>query len=265
MNTGAPRGAYNVTGKLNPSGFHRESKIMNNDVGRIAIAIPLASWLCLTVSAACIAVMLTLRALGLNAYSRPLLIAASTAFVLLPVVGGAHRTVYGKLIIAGMVLCWIGDYMGPMLFLASVGVFLLAHVCFLAGFIRRGLQWPRLAVSTVVWGLLGVGIGVWLLPHVPRELRGPVIAYMLVISAMVACASALRPVPTRTLVMVGAMLFYVSDIFVARWRFVDPSGLNAYGCYPLYYTACLLLGLSGVMEARQSQIAAGQGATDGFE
>jgi hypothetical protein len=49
-------------------------------------------------------------------------------------------------------------------------------------------------------------------------------------------------------VLAGAILFFVSDIFVARWKFVDTSGINALFCYPMYYTACVLLALSILRE-----------------
>ena len=45
-------------------------------------------------------------------------------------------------------------------------------------------------------------------------------------------------------VPVGAVLFYVSDIFVARDRFVTPSPLNQRIGLPLYYAAQIALAFS---------------------
>jgi len=182
-----------------------------------------------------------------------LLIVASTGFVALPLVAGAYRSAYGWLILLGLVGCWVGDYVGPANFLASVGAFAVAHLLFIAAFAVRGIVWRWVALAAPGVVAAGVAIGLWLLPHVPPELKLPVLGYMLVISVMVALALGVRPERGRWLIAAGAVLFYVSDIFVARWKFVDTSSANAFFCYPLYYAACLMLGLSvlAVLTARE--------------
>jgi hypothetical protein len=63
-----------------------------------------------------------------------------------------------------------------------------------------------------------------------------------VISIMVATACGTRH-PNAVLLAVAAVLFYVSDIAVAHWKFVSDGSWHAFFCYPLYYPACLLLAL----------------------
>ncbi|MBM3878824.1 MAG: lysoplasmalogenase [Verrucomicrobia bacterium] len=199
----------------------------------------LAAW-----TGLCVATMLVRRALHLDTQARLLLMAASTGFVLIAAVGGAHRRNSGRFMLMGLIFCWLGDYLGPSFFLASLVAFLLAHVCFLAAFWSRGIEWGRFLASLGGLLLVGCGVGVWLLPHVTAELRPPVVIYMMVITLMVAFAVSVRAGNGRIVILLGAVLFYVSDLFVARWKFVSPDSINAFFCYPLYYAACVLLAFS---------------------
>ena len=78
---------------------------------------------------------------------------------------------------------------------------------------------------------------------------GPVIAYVVIISAMTIGASALKSNPMldmtgKILVYAGALLFYVSDIFVARHRFVKKEFINRAIGLPMYYTAQFMIAFS---------------------
>jgi hypothetical protein len=48
----------------------------------------------------------------------------------------------------------------------------------------------------------------------------------------------------RIMVFVGALSFYLSDIFVARYRFVKKEFMNRLIGLPLYYTGQFLLAFS---------------------
>lgn len=72
----------------------------------------------------------------------------------------------------------------------------------------------------------------------------PVLVYIVAISLMAMFAAGVREGHGGLLILLGAVAFYVSDIFVARWKFVDTSSVNAYFCHPLYYAACLMLAFS---------------------
>jgi uncharacterized membrane protein YhhN len=77
----------------------------------------------------------------------------------------------------------------------------------------------------------------------------PVVAYMVIITAMaVGAASLLKDENAgfqgRAFAFAGAVLFYVSDIFVARHRFVAKAYVNRLAGLPLYYAAQFLIAFS---------------------
>ena len=62
----------------------------------------------------------------------------------------------------------------------------------------------------------------------------PVFSYMVVISVMVALAIGTAYVQASVLIPIGALAFYVSDISVARDRFVASSRANKLWGLPAY-------------------------------
>ena len=144
----------------------------------------------------------------------------------------------------GLVCCWLGDYLGPHDFIYGLYAFLFAHLAFISAYVLLGIAWRRVASASAVMLVLGTAIALWLIPHVPRQDLFPVGIYMTGISVMVAAAAGIRPSSSRWIILTGAVVFYISDIFVARWKYVNPSPINAMFCYPLYYSACLTLALS---------------------
>ena len=166
------------------------------------------------------------------------LVTASTGFLALGLLAKPWRTASDRWMLGGLMFCWLGDFFGPSNFALGAGLFLLAHVLFVIAFIMSGLNRRNTLWATLLT-LPSLGILAWLLPQVEESMRVLVIAYTLVITVMVITAAG-----TRRLVFFGAVIFYVSDIFVARWRFVDHDPVNALICYPLYYTACLILAYS---------------------
>ena len=104
-------------------------------------------------------------------------------------------------------------------FVAGLGSFLLGHIAYVIGLLVGGVS----AVTLVV-GVVGVVVLIALVS--PRSVAGavskdrrlglPVLAYMLVISAMVACAIG-SGVPAA---IAGALLFYLSDFTIGWSRFV---------------------------------------------
>jgi len=170
------------------------------------------------------------------------LVAASTGFIRVALFAGAGQHTYGKFNIADLGLCWMGDVLGPYSFSIGAGMFLLAHLMFVAAFVAYGLNRRRCLLSLVLIVPSGV-ILLWLMPQVDPPLRNLVIVYTVVITVMVITAGG-----TSRLIFASALVFYISDIFVARWRFVDQDPFNAFVCYPHYYTACLLLAHSNLSD-----------------
>ncbi len=204
---------------------------------RAAWGLAAATWLSVLAG-------LALEALGFEFPMRRGMIAASTGFVLVRLLSGGLNVAPGRLLLGGLIGCWAGDYLGPINFPASIIAFGLAHALFIAAFVALGIDRRRIAAATAVTVAVGAAIGWWLLPEVPAGQRAMIGGYILVISAMVVCAWSLRDSGARGTLIAAATLFYVSDIFVARWRFISSGPENAWLCYPLYYGACLLFALA---------------------
>ena len=206
-------------------------------------------FICLLASLATVAfVVMLLTARRLRGWgwgnARFFAMSASTGFVATAIGAGALWSWHGRFMLLGLVCCWLGDYLGPHDFVYGLYAFLFGHFAFMAAYALLGIAWRRVASASAVMVVLGVAIALWLIPHVPREDLLPVCVYMTGISVMVAVAAGIRPPSSRWIILAGAAVFYISDIFVARWKYVNPSPINAMFCYPLYYSACLTLALS---------------------
>jgi len=130
--------------------------------------------------------------------------------------------------------------------------FLCAHLCYLWAFTRvRRLAdwlWPFGVYALFAAAVLG---RLW--PGVPAELRGPVIVYVLCLTAMGAQAAVLgwrargRPEAGRAaLLALGGLLFVLSDTCLAINKFAGPLPLASLWVLTLYWTAqvCIACWLS---------------------
>lgn len=187
------------------------------------------------------------------------LMSASASFLLVAVLGGGLRTVYGRLVFIGLLCCASGDYLGFHDFIWGAMAFLVAHVFFVAAFWTCGIDWKHALRFTSVMLLIGVAIFVWLQGGMSTVDKPIAFAYMVVISAMVIFAFSMVPPHRRTLIMLAASLFYISDIFVARWRFTDSGVINGYFCYPIYYSACVLFAWTACVFADERPVAVPRG------
>ena len=161
----------------------------------------------------------------------------------------AGLTSFERLGFAGLVLAALGDVLliraqrpdavGQRFFLAGLATFLLGHVAYAGAFAVRGVS--VFAVEGVALPLLLAGALIlgWLWPHVPKPLRGAVVAYALVISAMVALAVGTTLAHGNAWLSCAALAFYVSDLAVARDQFVKRAFSNRLWGLPLYYAAQL--------------------------
>ena len=176
--------------------------------------------------------------------------AASSGFLLACYAAGALNTVYGRWVFAAQVFGWMGDILlipkQRTIFLMGMIAFMLGHLILVGAFISY-TPFNVVMGAGAAAGLtaLGVWIHNWVIPNVPMSLKLPVRLYVVIISLMVATAVAtLDTNPHPWLLGVGAVLFYLSDICVARQRFVQPALVNQAVGLPLYYAAQLLLAAS---------------------
>jgi uncharacterized membrane protein YhhN len=100
-----------------------------------------------------------------------------------------------------------------------------------------------LAAAAAVLPLAALALR-WLRPHVPSRLAWPVAAYVAVISAMLVAAAGATGGTRELAIVSGAAAFFVSDLAVARERFVVSSRWNKLFGLPLYYGGQLLLASS---------------------
>ncbi len=173
---------------------------------------------------------------------------ASTLFVLAALGAGALHSGYGCAVLVALLLSWLGDVLliprDRRIFLAGILAFLVGHLAFAAAFLERGVLPGVSAVASLV--LLGVGVlvGRWLVPQVTPSLRKAVVAYIVVLSSMVALAAGTFAAHGGLALLLGAVCFYLSDLSVALDRFVSPGFRNKVWGLPLYFGAQLLFASS---------------------
>ncbi|MEE4161959.1 MAG: lysoplasmalogenase [Woeseiaceae bacterium] len=172
---------------------------------------------------------------------------ASTLFVITAILAGALASPYGRIMLVGLVLSWLGDVLliprRQRFFVAGLASFLLAHVAYSAAFFLEPLAVLPLSLGAIAMAVFAVIIVRWLWPHLPRNLRAAVAAYVAAISLMVVLAAGTTAAHGFGL-LIGALMFAVSDVFVARDRFVSASVTNRFWGLPLYYSAQLVFALS---------------------
>ncbi len=155
---------------------------------------------------------------------------------------------FGIAMVIGLGFGVLGDValLHPRGFLAGLVAFLIGHASYVVGFaviapIATWASWP--ALLPIAASLVALR---WLWPHL-GALRIPVIAYVSIITAMViggiavCCGDAIAH-PHRMLA--GTVLFYASDLTVARDKFVAPALGNRVVGLPLYYGSQLLIAWS---------------------
>jgi uncharacterized membrane protein YhhN len=173
---------------------------------------------------------------------------AALGFVVAALGAGALASTYGQVVLAGLVLSLVGDLLlipkSAKTFLGGLVAFLLGHVAFVVAFVVREPDMTRLLVALpLVLAVSGLALR-WLAPHVEKPMKLPVVAYVLVISAMVVCAAGASARPGGLVGLAGALMFYASDLAVARDRFVAHVFLNRAWGLPLYFGGQLVIAAS---------------------
>ncbi|MFO0615588.1 MAG: lysoplasmalogenase [Polyangiaceae bacterium] len=173
---------------------------------------------------------------------------ASLTFVGAAALGRALESAAGTVFFAGLVLAAAGDVLlipkSKASFLGGLVAFLLGHVAYAIGFLVLGVDvgWAAWAAP---WMVVSAALVLaWLNPRVEARMQRPVLAYVIVISVMVALAIGAARHTGRPVLAVFAILFYLSDLTVARERFVKKDFANRAVGLPLYFYAQLLLATS---------------------
>jgi len=180
---------------------------------------------------------------------------ASTGFIAMALAAGPFQSRYGIAVLVALFFSWWGDFflMYGNLFLYGLVAFFIGHVGYGVAFVAHGVRWKwALGALAVLLPFVGL-ILAWLAPNLTDELRIPVYAYMVVITLMVALSVGAWKNHGHWLMFAGALLFYISDIFVARQRFVAPGPENGLIGLPLYFGAQMVFAYGiQVMNAKRA-------------
>lgn len=162
------------------------------------------------------------------------------------------RSPHGTTFLIAFVLCAIGDVAligkSKPAFLGGLTAFLLGHVGYIVVFLQLGFDPTGVVPGAVFMTLLAA--------YVLRRLREPagklfpaVVAYVAVIGVMVALAGGVavaHPGLHGGVLAAAAVVFAISDLFVARQRFLAEEFINRLVGLPLYYGAQLLFAFGAV-------------------
>jgi uncharacterized membrane protein YhhN len=122
------------------------------------------------------------------------------------------------------------------LFVFGLGSFLIAHVVYIFLFVRNRRRTIALGASRVLLAALvllySIGVSAWLLPSL-GGLIVPVAIYMCAITAMVVSAILARF--QNPWIVVGAILFLISDSLLAVNKFKTPIPYRDFLVWSTYY------------------------------
>ena len=162
--------------------------------------------------------------------------------LLMPVLGAAFyfgvraplRGLYWMVLLA-LFFSFLGDTFlmlpeqqegGPLFFMLGLGSFLIAHICYIVGFVRYSPSgWAYLKAHpwyALPFLLIFVGMLAFLWQSLPPELQGPVVVYSFTIAVMGASAVTLfgkAGQGAAITVLCGAVLFMLSDSLIAVNKF----------------------------------------------
>jgi uncharacterized membrane protein YhhN len=156
-----------------------------------------------------------------------------------------HEAGHAGWLLGAACACALGDVLlipnDERAFQAGVASFGLGHALYAVAFAQRGV--PVAATLGAALGLAAVSLRVyrWLAPGVPAALKPAVGGYCAIITAMVAVAFGTSIATGDLRFGGGAVMFFVSDLAVARDKFVAPGFANRAWGLPLYYAAQLVL------------------------
>ncbi len=170
---------------------------------------------------------------------------ASGAFLAAAALGGCFQSIYGQAVFVALVWSALGDVLlivrgARVAFLMGLIAFAVAHIGYIVAFKVRGIDGGALAMALGGLAVVGFVVWRWVARHLfgeKRGMRGPVLFYITVITAMVAASIGSAAAVPDPLPVVGAVLFWLSDVCVARERFVQSSIWNRLIGLPLYYAA----------------------------
>lgn len=176
----------------------------------------------------------------------------SSLFILTALLQPHPMLRYYHLMLAGLIFCLAGDILLALpqdkMFLWGLIAFLLGHVFYICAFFNITHTGPWTWMGTLIILTVSIVIYFWLRPHL-KAMKITVLCYCMVITVMLVGAWSIFADSGlnwrgRMMVLSGALFFYISDIFVARNRFLKQEFFNRLIGLPLYYAGQFLLAFS---------------------
>lgn len=172
--------------------------------------------------------------------------AASAIFVVFGLMRADFHSAFDLWMVIGLMLGTAGDVLLIDLrtFRWGLLTFLVGHVAFIVAFDNAQTMSTWSLTTFVPLAVTAGAAARWLWPHA-SSMRGAVIAYIGVISLMAWGGIALSfsgalPITAG----IGVTLFFLSDLMVARHRFVKAAFLNRAVGLPAYYAGQMLLAMT---------------------
>ncbi len=185
-------------------------------------------------------------------------IAASCSFVFFFYYYSQFKTtfdsfiIFNSFILMGLILSLSGDLLlipksNNRYFLVGIGAFALAHVAYSSAFVLLSFSLQTLLISSAITLVAGTMIYLWLKPYLHSKYQIIVPVYLCIIMIMVALGSSVAFHNQQYWIGFGSILFAISDIFVARNRFIKPEFMNRLIGLTLYYTAQIMIAYGAIM------------------
>ena len=159
---------------------------------------------------------------------------------------------YYHYLLIGLIFCLVGDVCLALpqkkAFMGGLIAFLVGHVFYIFSFLSLTSIFYWISIGVLIIFVVSAFIFLWLRPHLKAMLI-PVLLYILVITVMASGAWTVFwmssfSISGRTLILVGALCFYVSDVLVARNKFIKEEYRNRLLGLPLYYAGQFMLAFS---------------------
>lgn len=181
----------------------------------------------------------------LNLITKPLLMILLGGYFI-ALVGGVNTKLKVFLLIA-LVGSWFGDTFlmlqgtNPSFFIFGLGSFLLAHIAYILAFAKFDAALPTSGV--IITSVLFFGYSI-LLSYVLwsglGEMKIPVILYAFVLT-MMGIYGVIKNLRISNLVVIGAILFILSDSMIAYDKFVEPFNSSRFLIMSTYISAQFLI------------------------
>jgi uncharacterized membrane protein YhhN len=176
----------------------------------------------------------------------------SLLFVMTALLQPYSLPAYYHCLFFGLIFCLVGDVCLALpqkkVFMGGLVAFLIGHLLYIFSFssLIPVSHWFSSGLF-IVFGASAL-IFFWLRPHL-KSMLIPVLIYIMVITIMASGAWAVFwkssfQISGRALILTGSLCFYLSDLFVARHRFIKEEYRNRLLGLPLYYTGQFMLAFS---------------------